>query len=172
MKQEHPSNEYCRDGTYQTGSTIPPKSHGGLLAVFLGLVIFVCGIITAMGLMNIKLTLQQTQPTDPQCAIAFARSAVTAKATAPLGFTGDTVTLFWQQYHKLPQGIYINWVDTACEAADKGLRAGDVLIQLDGTQLTDWDAFTSRLSVYLPGDTVSLTVYRSGRLLQYRLTVE
>ena len=42
-------------GTYQTGSTQPPKSRGGLIAVLLVLVIFLCGVVTIMTLMNIRL---------------------------------------------------------------------------------------------------------------------
>ncbi len=56
-------------GTYRTGSTKPPKSHGGLVAVLLVLVILLTGIITILGLVNIRLfrqvnsrTVQETLP--------------------------------------------------------------------------------------------------------------
>ena len=42
-------------GIYQTGSTQPPKSHGGLVAVLLVLVIFLGGISSALGILNIRL---------------------------------------------------------------------------------------------------------------------
>ena len=36
--------------SYENGSTKPPKSHGGIIAVVLCTVIFLCGIVTALGL--------------------------------------------------------------------------------------------------------------------------
>ena len=41
--------------TYQTGSTQPPKSRGGLVAVLLILVIFLAGLTSILGIMNIRL---------------------------------------------------------------------------------------------------------------------
>lgn len=38
--------------SYENGSTQPPKSHGGVIAVVLCTVIFLCGIISALGLWN------------------------------------------------------------------------------------------------------------------------
>ena len=53
------NNNYHMDpwdsDSYETGSTRPPKSHGGLIAVLLVLVIFLGGISSALGVLNIKL---------------------------------------------------------------------------------------------------------------------
>ena len=38
--------------SYENGSTQPPKNHGGVIAVVLCTVIFLCGIISALGLWN------------------------------------------------------------------------------------------------------------------------
>ena len=43
------------DSVYGTGPTEPPKSRGGIVALLLILVIFLCGIITVLGILNIKL---------------------------------------------------------------------------------------------------------------------
>lgn len=43
------------DSVYGTGPTQPPKDRGGLIAILLVLLIFLCGIIAALGIMNIKL---------------------------------------------------------------------------------------------------------------------
>ena len=170
MKDE--KTEYEPWGTYQTGSTDPPKKHGATIALLLGLVMFLCSITTALGLMNIKLTQQLEAQEDTQlCSMAFSRdgAAVTDQPFLPLGFTGHTVSDFWRSYHDLPQGVYIT--DTADEAAQKGLCAGDILLRLDGTQIPDWQSLTDCLSAYAPGDSVSVTVYRQGSYLQYRLTL-
>jgi len=42
-------------GVYRTGSTKPPKNHRGLIAVLLAAVILLCGVISVLGVMNIRL---------------------------------------------------------------------------------------------------------------------
>ena len=48
------------DGVYETGHTRPPKSRGGLIAVLLICMIFLTGLVTVMGLMNIRMFRQLT----------------------------------------------------------------------------------------------------------------
>lgn len=58
MKNENFNNEYLDpwdQGTYQTGSTNPPKSHSGLIAVLLIAVIFLAGIASILGILNVRL---------------------------------------------------------------------------------------------------------------------
>ena len=50
--------EPWEQSSYETGSTRPPKSRGGIVAVLLVAVILLCGISTALGLLNIRLGLQ------------------------------------------------------------------------------------------------------------------
>lgn len=52
-KQTNP--EPWEQGVYQTGQTSPPKRYGGIIAVLLAAVIFLGGIASAMGLLNIHL---------------------------------------------------------------------------------------------------------------------
>ena len=53
--------------SYETGSTNPPKSHGGLVAVLLILVILLCGISSALGVINIRLAgkLEENHTKEP-----------------------------------------------------------------------------------------------------------
>ena len=48
-------------GTYQTGSTRPPKSHGSIVAMLLVVIIFLSGISSALGLLNIRLFRQMSE---------------------------------------------------------------------------------------------------------------
>ena len=58
------------DGVYGTGPTEPPKSRGGLIALLLILVIFLCGIVTLLGIMNIKLFNQLNIQDEEMLSIA------------------------------------------------------------------------------------------------------
>lgn len=53
---EHNNHYYDWDNSvYGTGPTKPPKNRGGTIALMLILIIFLCGIITVLGIMNIRL---------------------------------------------------------------------------------------------------------------------
>ncbi len=52
---EYDQPDYWDPDSYRTGSTKPPKSHGGILAVLLILVILLGGISSALGILNIRL---------------------------------------------------------------------------------------------------------------------
>ena len=74
-------------GTYQTGSTQPPKSRGGIIAVLLVLVIFLCGVVTFMTVMNIRLVgLLNSQSPNPTSPVSFMMPETTAStdATSPM----------------------------------------------------------------------------------------
>ena len=84
-----------------------------------------------------------------------------------LGFTGQTLTSFDQLYYRLPAGLYISDVDRDSDAYAKGIAAGDILLQFDGSRVTDAQSLETLLYSYDAGDTVSIVIYRSGR--QYAL---
>ena len=48
-------NDSWEEGSWQTGSTVPPKSHSPLVALMLIAIIFLCGIVTVLGILNIRL---------------------------------------------------------------------------------------------------------------------
>ena len=55
---KHNNTEPWENDSYETGSTRPPKSYGGLVAVLLVLVILLCGVSSILGVMNIRLGIQ------------------------------------------------------------------------------------------------------------------
>ena len=55
---KHNNIEPWENDSYETGSTRPPKSYGGLVAVLLVLVILLCGVSSILGVMNIRLGIQ------------------------------------------------------------------------------------------------------------------
>ena len=47
--------------SYETGSTKPPKDRSGLVAILLVLVIFLVGLSSTLGILNTRLSYQQTE---------------------------------------------------------------------------------------------------------------
>ena len=79
MSEFEPTNER---GFYQTGSTQPPKSHQGLIAVLLILVILLCGAVTALGLVNIRLFRELTgQNASAQTPVSFSEGQTEEETT-------------------------------------------------------------------------------------------
>ena len=68
-------------------------------------------------------------------------------------------------------GLYITGVDRASDAAAKGIEEGDILISINGTNVTTMDALTGAVYNLDIGDTVEAVVYRSGKQYRVSLTV-
>ena len=61
------------DGVYGTGNTHPPKSYGGIIALLLIVVIFLSGIVSVLGLLNIQMfrELNQLAAADVSLPLPF-----------------------------------------------------------------------------------------------------
>ena len=105
------------DSVYGTGRTEPPKSRGGLFALLLILVIFLCGIVTVLGFLNIKLFRQlqiqrkealafvmETTPTEVAAETVPVTTEATVSATteAPILFPININTATLEELMALP----------------------------------------------------------------------
>lgn len=89
-----------------------------------------------------------------------------------LGITGESISLFYQRYYRLPSGMYISEVAEGSNAARAGLTVGDILISVDGTKVYSQTDLDTLLYHYSAGDTVTIVIYRSGRTLQADIVLE
>ena len=72
MSERNHSYPDWDDSVYGTGPTEPPKSRGALVALMLILIIFLCGIVTMLSLMNIRLFRElNTDKQEKDLAISF-----------------------------------------------------------------------------------------------------
>ena len=88
-----------------------------------------------------------------------------------LGLTGETLSAFYQHYYRMPAGLLITQVEPKGPADQAGLATGDILLTLNGTAVQDPNTLNALLSACAIGDTVQVTIYRSGRQYSARLTV-
>ena len=139
MNEHAKFHEYTQE-SYQTGSTRPPKSYGGIIAFLLILVIFLGGIVSILSMMNIRL-FRMVETQDSQDISLLARCAPTQQELAVatygdprafLGITGQAITDFYQNYYGIPQGIYITQIETSSPCYAQGLRSGDILTHCNG----------------------------------------
>ena len=76
--------------SYETGFTHPPKSRGGLIPVLLVLVIFLGGLVSILGLLNIRLSAQLNQSAEPTGPILFLPTETTAADPTPASSVPQT----------------------------------------------------------------------------------
>ena len=80
-----------------------------------------------------------------------------------LGIEGESFSTFYQRFYRIPRGVYITSVQSGSPAGTAGLQSGDIIVSVDGTAVSDMEDLDSLLYAHIPGDTMTLTSYRSGR---------
>ena len=78
-----------------------------------------------------------------------------------LGITGGYINQLVASFYGGVSGFYVNEV-TSEEATKSGLQRGDIITAIDDTQVTDENTIATYIADKKPGDTVTLTVYRSS----------
>lgn len=76
------------------------------------------------------------------------------------------------QNYGLPAGAYVDEVTRGYAAEAAGMLAGDIIIQLGGYEISNVTELTRMLRRFEPGQTVSVTVYRAGKEIQLRVTLD
>ena len=156
---------------YGTGRTDPPKSHTGILAVLLILVIFLTGIATVLGVLNIRLFRElASHQAEPELPISFTQTEAEADETQPETTLSGALSEsdFRLDLQRSPQegGLSLQEIYAACIpsvvsiSTDCGSGTGVVLSQngylvtnahvVDGAKtirvrLTDDREFTARI---------------------------
>ena len=167
-------------GTYQTGRTQPPKHYRGILAFLIALVILLSGISTALSIMNLKLY-WKLNTVEPAPQVSFSRAEEIPQPTEAvheevrdlqehLGIPGTVIPAVYQRYYQLPNGIYVSRVAKSSEAQEKGLVAGDIITALDGSPIHTGETLELWAEEKEEGDSVELTLFRSGSELSVTLT--
>jgi S1-C subfamily serine protease len=174
----------------QTDAAINPGNSGGPLINLNGEVV---GINSAISTTNIDIS---GQPVNS--GLGFAISIDTVKNVIPdliefgshdTPFVGiqvlSEVSLFVQEELELPQstGVYILEVTPGSPADRAGLRGtnvegdiplgGDLIIGIDDLEVQDFQDFMGYLLTYKnPGDVVTITAIRGGKVLEFEVRLE
>ena len=67
-------------------------------------------------------------------------------------------------------GVYVSSVEKGGAAEKAGIKAGDLIVKLGDTQVTTLAQLTPAMKPFKVGDTTTVTVYRSGKLLDLTIT--
>lgn len=90
-----------------------------------------------------------------------------------LGISGQTVTPDFAKAEKLPvtQGAYVVETTKGTQAEKAGLRKADVIVRLNTTTIRSMDDLILAVRRQTVGDTVTLGLYRAGKLIELEMKV-
>jgi len=97
-----------------------------------------------------------------------ARRSETISSDAPPKTRPESVTERRASLGTMPDfshsgvGVRVQQVMPGSAAEAAGILAGDVVIELDGQEVTDLRAYSALLKAHLPGDEVTVKVLREG----------
>lgn len=81
------------------------------------------------------------------------------------------VTENWLKENNLPAGIIIKDVVSNGPAEKAGLKAGDIIVEFNGVEVSSVEAYTTALSKCRPGQKVSIKIYRGSTYYTGTLTI-
>lgn len=89
-----------------------------------------------------------------------------------LGISVQPVTQTMSLRYSIPVGLYVVAVGTDTAASKAGIKAADVITGLDGEAVSGVAELSSALSSKRAGETITLTLYRSGSSRSVTLTLD
>lgn len=164
--------------TYSTGAVTPKKSHRNLIAVLLILVLLLGSTVSVLGLMNVRLfrLLESERNASQPAAVNFSRTQTpnpySAGETGLLGIEGAEVDVFYRNYYKWPEGIYISDVYDGSAAQLAGICCGDILTAVNGRAVEKLEQLMEYLNSRNPGIPFVLSIYRDGNIVKIAVTVD
>jgi len=147
------------EGAIQTDAAINHGNSGGPLFNLAGNVVGV--------------TSQIQSDSGGNDGVGFAIPSNTVKTVVDQLIAGKTVQhpLLGVTVSSATNGATVSSVQSGSGAADAGVQNGDVITAVDGTSVTSPERLRAIIAAHKPGDTVTLTIRRSGstKTLQVKL---
>ena len=78
----------------------------------------------------------------------------------------------YSQYYGMPIGAYVYSVDSGSCAEKAGLRAGDIITELGGEEITSYSDLKQAVRQFSAGDTTELALYRAGESMTMSITFD
>jgi putative serine protease PepD len=150
-------------GAIQTDAAVNPGNSGGAMVNCSGQLIGVPSAGAAVpGSPGGSIGLNFAIPVSLATAVADELIATGTVTHASFGMTVAPVTGQAAQRLRVPEGLSVTALQARGPAASAGLRAGDVITEIDGQPATSPDQLTELTIKKQPGDEVPVTYERNG----------
>ena len=156
------NNEYSTE--YATGSVQPPKAHRPVTTALLLTALFFGCVASGLSFTNVRLfqLMEEKQTTtvrfEGDLRLAPVMAAENYTKIDSLGIQGRFLSDFERRYFDLPQGVYIQ----SSSRMVPGLCAGDVLLAINGEEITNQDMLDAVIESHAHGAALTLQIYRDG----------
>ena len=157
------NNEFLSE--YRTGDVQPPKEHQSAWTAILLTVLFFGCVASGLSFANVEL-FSLLEDKQAATSVRFEGNMRLAPVTASenyteihsLGIQGRFLSALEQRYFGLPEGVYIQ----TSSRVVPGLCAGDVLLAINGEEITNQDMLDAVIESHAHGAALTLTIYRDG----------
>ena len=89
-----------------------------------------------------------------------------------LGLTGRNVSATYAEYYNIPRGYQVATVTKGSGAEKGGVKVGDIIIGINDTSITTISELNAVKNKCKIGDTVKLTVYRDGKMVDLNVQLD
>lgn len=178
MEPFAPKNPRGEDGYYGTGRR--PEPEGQRLPLILGLLLtlLAANLITVIVCVRAERYAQPPDTPDKRFVTASQEGQpndatgieAEIRTDPTLGMELSALDEAERRYWSLPEGVIVQRVVPGTAARAAGLQAGDILTACNGVSLSDVDRYLSLIAESRPGDSIELTLYRSGAQRTVTLT--
>ena len=105
------------------------------------------GVLCAYGISSVRTLIERLSNNRPRIM---------------LGIYGTEIPASVRERESIPQGAYVSRIEMDSPAMDAGIQSGDVIIKLGEAEITSFSALSAALVNLNPGETVSVTLLRTG----------
>lgn len=164
-------NVYPLVDVIQTDAAINPGNSGGALVDRRGALIGIPSAIYSSSGANDGIGF--AVPVKSALRVAEALIETGSVEHPFLGISGRTVNAQLAEEENLPadEGAYVVETTKGTEAEKAGLREGDLIVKLDDTTIRSMDDLILAVRRKVIGDTVTLSLYRDGKLIEVDMKV-
>lgn len=93
------------------------------------------------------------------------------KGRPVIGISGEDISDIYAQYYDVPKGFYVAEVTEDGPAEKAGIKVGDIVIGIEGELVESIDEFNEIKKNYKAGDTIKVSVYRDGDIVDIEVTL-
>lgn len=154
------------DDVIQTDAALNPGNSGGPLLNLSGEVVGI-NVAATEGADNIGFSI-------PVNALKSVLEGYRARGRIVRPFLGVEYVIITEDLsvlRKLPQGAFIQRVVEGTPAAEAGLKAGDIIVKVDGKEINESNTLAKVIRAHQVGDELKLTIDRNGQVLTLEITL-
>lgn len=152
-------------GLIQTNAAINPGNSGGALLNMKGELVGINEAkysSTSVEGMGFAIPLAKAEPILQNLMSLQTRNKVDESDASYIGITGKNVSSDTNEAYGIPVGVFVDSLEESGPAETAGIKAGDIITEIDGRKVTTMDDLKGALEYYAKGEKVEVKVQRMG----------